>query len=110
MKSRVQVLRTMFGRQNPNHAYLRRFAHGGTSAGRMAGEDRSCHADRRDSTLMGADVLPEQYERPKGFHVLVGVDDPAEAERVFEALLENGRTPMPLQQTFWGSIRRVVGD
>ena len=71
-----------------------------------------------DSTLMGADVLPEQYERPKGFHVLVGVDDPTEAERIFEALVENGSAanaaPADLLggpfRRACGSIRRVVGD
>lgn len=63
-----------------------------------------------DSTLMGADVLPEQYERPKGFHVLLGIDDPAEAERVYEALLENGSAQMPLQQTFWAVRFGVLVD
>ncbi|MGB6943311.1 MAG: VOC family protein [Bryobacteraceae bacterium] len=59
---------------------------------------------------MGADVLPEQYERPKGFHVLLGIDDPAEAERVYEALMENGSAQMPLQQTFWAVRFGVLVD
>jgi len=29
------------------------------------------------------------------------MDDPAEAERIFNALAENGQVNMPLQQTFW---------
>jgi PhnB protein len=63
-----------------------------------------------DSTLMGADVLPEQYERPKGFHALLGIDDPAEAERVYQALVENGNAQMPLQQTFWAVRFGVLVD
>ena len=58
---------------------------------------------------MGADVLPEQYERPKGFHVLLGIDDPAETERVTSA---NGKrsVQMPLQQTFWAVRFGVLVD
>jgi PhnB protein len=57
-----------------------------------------------DSELMGADVLPERYEKPRGFHVLLAIADPAEAERIFEPLAKNGTVQMPLQQTFW-SVR-----
>jgi PhnB protein len=63
-----------------------------------------------DSTLVGADVLPEQYERPKGFHVLLGIDDPAEAARIYQALVENGTVQMPLQQTFWAVRFGVLVD
>src|SRR5258705_982335 len=34
-----------------------------------------------DVVLMGGDVLPEQYERPKGFAVILRMEDPREAER-----------------------------
>jgi PhnB protein len=57
-----------------------------------------------DSELAGADVLPEQYERPQGFYVLLGIDGAADAERIFRALAENGVVRMPIQQTFW-SVR-----
>jgi len=60
--------------------------------------------------LTGADVLPEQYERPKGFYVLVGIDEPADAERVFRALAENGVVRMPIQQTFWSVRFGVLVD
>lgn len=65
--------------------------------------EKIVHATLRvgDSVLVGADVLPEQYAQPKGFHVLLGTDDPAEAERVFQRLSENGTVHMPLQKTFW---------
>ena len=54
-----------------------------------------------DNVLMGGDPVPEQYEQPKGFTVLLGIDDPVDAERIFHALAENGTVQMPLQKTFW---------
>jgi PhnB protein len=53
---------------------------------------------------MGADPVPEQYEQPKGFVVLLGIDEPVDVERIFHALAENGTVQMPLQKTFW-SVR-----
>ena len=54
-----------------------------------------------NAVLMGSDCPPEFYEQPRGFHVTLNIDDPAEAERVFDALVEGGDTKMPLQETFW---------
>jgi len=54
-----------------------------------------------DAVLMGGDMPPERYEAPKGLSVTIGVAEPAEAERIFKALSENGTVTMPLQQTFW---------
>jgi PhnB protein len=57
-----------------------------------------------DQVLMGSDAPPEHYEIPKGFSVSVQMKDPAEAERVFNALAVNGTVRMALSQTFW-SVR-----
>lgn len=54
-----------------------------------------------DNLLMGSDNPPGQEEETKGFSVALGVEDPAEAERVFNALAEKGSVKMPLQETFW---------
>ena len=54
-----------------------------------------------DNVLMGSDPVLERYEQPKGFAVLLGIDDPVDAERIFHALAENGTVQMPLQKTFW---------
>ena len=54
-----------------------------------------------DQALMGSDAPPAHYEEPKGFSVSLGVDDAAEAERIFHALAESGTVRMPLQETFW---------
>jgi PhnB protein len=51
--------------------------------------------------LMGSDATPEHYEAAKGFRVTLGMNDPANAERVFHALAENGKVSMPIQETFW---------
>jgi PhnB protein len=63
-----------------------------------------------DNVLMGADVLPEQYEKPKGFQVLLDINDPVDAERIFQALSENGTVQMPLQKTFWADLFGVFVD
>ena len=63
-----------------------------------------------ENVLMGADVLPEQYQPPRGFHIAVGIQDPGEAERVFEALSEGGTVQMPIQKTFWAVRFGVLLD
>jgi len=65
--------------------------------------DKIVHATLRigRTSLAGADLLPEDYAPPKGFFILVDIDDPANAERVFHALAANGTVTMPIQETFW---------
>jgi PhnB protein len=54
-----------------------------------------------DQALMGSDAPPGRYEAPKGSSVVLGLKDPAEAERIFNALAEGGIVTMPLAKTFW---------
>jgi PhnB protein len=54
-----------------------------------------------NETLMGSDAPPQYQLKPQGFCVSIGVNDPAEAERIYSALSENGTIRMPLQETFW---------
>jgi PhnB protein len=63
-----------------------------------------------DNVLMGGDPLPEQYEQPKGFQLVIGIDDVLEAERIFKALAEHGTVQMPLQETFWAVRFGVLVD
>ena len=63
-----------------------------------------------DNVLQGADVLPEHYERPKGFSVMLSIEDPAEAERIYHVLAENGTVVMPMQKTFWSPGFAVLVD
>jgi PhnB protein len=63
-----------------------------------------------DNMLAGSDGLPGQYQQPQGFHILVGIAGPAEAERIFNALAENGKVQMPFQKTFWAAGFGVLTD
>ena len=53
------------------------------------------------SALMGTDVPPDHYKGSTGYSVQLAVDEPADAERIFGELAENGTVRMPLQTTFW---------
>ena len=64
-----------------------------------------------DEVLMGSDSPPgQQYEVIKGISVALNVNDPAEAERVFNALAENGTIQMPIQSTFWAARFGMLTD
>jgi PhnB protein len=63
-----------------------------------------------DEVLMGSDSPPEHYEKPQGFSVSLSIDDPAEAERIFQALAEKGAVRLPLQQTFWAARFGMLAD
>jgi PhnB protein len=63
-----------------------------------------------DEVLMGADAPPDHYQKPQGFSVTLGMKDPAEAERIFHALAENGTVQMPLQETFWAARFGMLVD
>ena len=54
-----------------------------------------------DSVLMGSDSPPEHFEDTKGFYVQLGMEDPAEAKRLFHTLAEHGTVTIPFEQTFW---------
>jgi PhnB protein len=57
--------------------------------------------------LAGADIVPDRYERPQGFYVVLAVPNP---QPVFDALAEGGNVLMPLQKTFWAESFGVVVD
>jgi PhnB protein len=63
-----------------------------------------------DDVLMGSDATPEHYQSAKGITVTLGMNDPAEAERVFHALAENGKVNMPIQETFWAARFGMLVD
>jgi PhnB protein len=54
-----------------------------------------------DGVLMGSDAPPDHYQTPQGFSVSLQIKEPAEADRIFAALSENGTVRMPIQKTFW---------
>jgi len=63
-----------------------------------------------DQVLQGSDAPPGQYQKPQGITLSLGMDDAAEADRVFRALEDKGVVGMPLQETFWALRFGVVTD
>jgi PhnB protein len=60
--------------------------------------------------LMGSDAPPDRYQPMGGFSVSIQVDQPAEAERIYNALAEGGKLTMPIQETFWAQRFGMVTD
>ena len=60
--------------------------------------------------LMGADAPPNRYQPPQGFAVTIQTQQPAEADRVFRTLAENGQVQMPIQETFWAARFGMLVD
>ena len=56
-----------------------------------------------DGVLMASDAPPDHYKKPQGFSVSIQIKDKAEAERIFNALAENGVVTMPFEKTFWAA-------
>ena len=63
-----------------------------------------------EQVLMGGDAPPARYQPPTGTTLMLGIDDPAEAERVFKALSEGGTVTMPMAETFWARRFGMLTD
>jgi len=63
-----------------------------------------------DSMVMASDSPPGSHEPVRGLYISVHIDDPAEAERVFEALAEKGTVTMPMEKTFWAERFGMLTD
>lgn len=63
-----------------------------------------------DQVVMGADVVPEQFEEPKGFSLSLQIKDTSDATRVFQALAEGGKIVVPLEKTFWAERFGMLVD
>lgn len=61
-------------------------------------------------TLMASDAPPGHYHKPQGYAVSISVKDPADADRIFHALAENGKVNMPIQETFWAQRFGMLVD
>jgi PhnB protein len=60
--------------------------------------------------IAGADVAPDQYQSPKGFCLLLGVDSEQKVHRFFTALQSGGQVILPPQKTFWSPCYAIVVD
>ena len=74
--------------------------------------DRILHArlEVGDALLMGSDSPVNGHERPQGFAVSITVDDPAEADRIFNTLADGGSVTMPIGETFWAARFGMLTD
>jgi PhnB protein len=77
-----------------------------------ASKDQIMHARLAvgDELLMGADSPPQYYEPMKGMVVTLGIEEPEEADRIFQALADGGTVTMPIQETFWAQRFGMVTD
>ena len=66
-------------------------------------QDKVLHAALQADGAMftGADAPPNQFEKATGVSVLLSLDDPDQADRVFNAMSDGGKVQMPIQETFW---------
>ena len=55
-------------------------------------------------------VARDHYEVPKGFSLSLQIKDAAEAERVFQALVKDGKVLVPLEKTFWAARFGMLVD
>jgi PhnB protein len=63
-----------------------------------------------DFVMTGGDLPADKYAKPEGFSIVLGIDNPADAERIFNELAQHGRIAMPLQETFWASRYGALVD
>ena len=59
---------------------------------------------------MASDGMCEGNPNFEGFSLSITVPDEGEAERVFNALAEEGLVTMPLEKTFWTSKFGMLSD
>src|SRR4029078_6331813 len=63
-----------------------------------------------ENALMGADTPSATYEAPRGFSISLNMNNPADADRVFNPLAAQGKIVMPIQQTFWAARFGMLVD
>ena len=63
-----------------------------------------------DYVIMASDAPCDRYQQPQGLSVSLNVKEPAEAERIYKALSENGQVFMPLEETFWAKRFAMFSD
>lgn len=60
--------------------------------------------------VAGADLSPEQYQKPTGFCLLLGFDTEEDVDAIYEKLAVKGETILSPQKTFWSSRYAIVVD
>lgn len=75
-------------------------------------EDKVMHAEFRvgETTMMASDGMCAGKPDFQGFALSLPARDPADAERLFGALAEDGKVQMPLGKTFFSPAFGMVAD
>ena len=75
-------------------------------------QSKVMHASLRigDQVLMGGDVAPDRYEKPKGFSLSLQIENTSQATRIFHLLAKDGTVVLPLEKTFWAALFGMVVD
>ena len=60
--------------------------------------------------LTGADLDSEQYQKPRGFYVMLRVDSEERVKTIFDALKVGGDVIMSPQKTFFSPCYGIVTD
>lgn len=63
-----------------------------------------------DMEIAGIDLLPERYQKPSGFSILLRVNQKTKAEGIFNALGQEATILMPMQKTFWSPCYGTLID
>jgi PhnB protein len=63
-----------------------------------------------EQVLMGGDVAPDRYEKPKGFSLSLQIKNTAQAEHIFHLLAKDGTVMVPLEKTFWAARFGMLVD
>jgi PhnB protein len=63
-----------------------------------------------EQVVMGADLIPDRYEEPKGFSLSLHMKSAREAHLVSHELAKEGRVLLPLEKTFWAERFGMVID
>jgi len=63
------------------------------------------------TNFMASDGMPEQpYQLGTNIHLSLNFTDATDMDKKFNALVEGGKTTMPLQDTFWGARFGMLTD
>lgn len=75
-------------------------------------QDKVMHASLTvgGQVLMGGDVAPGRYEKPKGISLSLQMKSTTKAERIFQLLAKDGTVVMPLEKTFWAARFGMLVD
>jgi PhnB protein len=60
--------------------------------------------------ILGNDLPPGQYKRPRGFNLAMHFETAAEARRIFDALAEGGAITVPPAKVAWAALFGMVTD